>query len=708
MAVYLSAPGVGPGWLVGACGGLVSWGVIERRTALRLPIKVTRAIDLILVTAILVIAAAYLGSSESDLLMLGWILVASQFARALRRKQGADLAVMHGTALLQLALGAFLTRDVGFLVLLLAGILIGSVARQGALHQVVDVRGGVRIFVARPRGTARRRSIAGAVAGSLILTFSLVCIGAALFILLPRGLPFRQDEVETRNEVVDPTDYSKDRESSREAVAGFSERVVLGDVGKIKTTPWRAFFVRFAVRGVLSRLYDKDLYFRGLSFDTFNGSGWTRSRGLRAERRWLRTAGGPRPLLLYEPENAPRVPGRLIRQEYEMEPSKSSVLFGLDRLVSIDLMEELPRVLRLGDGAYAAARPHQDGFIYRVSSDPDRPLLLDELPPEDEKRFLSMPPAAEAIAELSRMVAGEGTEQIRRERLQNWLRENCSYTLSFRERVGSDALADFLFETRAGHCEYFASALAILLRAVKIPSRIVVGYRGGQWIESEQGYLVWQKDAHAWVEAWVNGRGWVRMDPTPGDPNAVRVEPARVPGLIVMAPPDEMGEHPLASVRDFGPEDRGRLLRGAAGAIAFVVREGFGFDRPDRGFPPPLLVLLLCTAVYAGGKWLLGVLPGRLRKTVRSRRPEILRRAIERGFYDEALRSLGAMGLSRRRSQSPREFLVEAGPHLGDAEARFRVITVAFERVRYADAVLAAEEIERLNHVARSLAPLEN
>jgi hypothetical protein len=89
-----------------------------------------------------------------------------------------------------------------------------------------------------------------------------------------------------------------------------------------------------------------------------------------------------------------------------------------------------------------------------------------------------------------------------------------SYSLDIPKMEG-DPLEDFLFRSRTGYCEYFASALAVMLRAAGIPARLVAGYLGGEYNAGADYYLVTQSEAHTWVEAWLAGRGWIRLDPTP-------------------------------------------------------------------------------------------------------------------------------------------------------------------------------------------------
>ena len=82
------------------------------------------------------------------------------------------------------------------------------------------------------------------------------------------------------------------------------------------------------------------------------------------------------------------------------------------------------------------------------------------------------------------------------------------------ERLGADAIDDFLFRTRVGFCGHYASAFVVLMRAAGVPARVVTGYLGGEWIPYGGYLLVRQSEAHAWAEVWLEGRGWTRLDPT--------------------------------------------------------------------------------------------------------------------------------------------------------------------------------------------------
>ena len=100
--------------------------------------------------------------------------------------------------------------------------------------------------------------------------------------------------------------------------------------------------------------------------------------------------------------------------------------------------------------------------------------------------------------------------------IENHLRTRYGYTLTLPQSVEKDPIANFLFERKQGHCEYFASAMAVMLRTLGIPSRVVNGFRSDEFNDLTANYVVRAKDAHSWVEAYFPGYGWQTFDPTPG------------------------------------------------------------------------------------------------------------------------------------------------------------------------------------------------
>src|ERR1019366_5904852 len=102
---------------------------------------------------------------------------------------------------------------------------------------------------------------------------------------------------------------------------------------------------------------------------------------------------------------------------------------------------------------------------------------------------------------------------------ESYLRKNFSYTLELPKTDMRDPIANFLFRRKKGHCEYFASAMAVMLRTIGIPSRVTTGFAGGVYNPISGWYVVRASDAHSWVEAYLPRLGWTTFDPTPPDPN---------------------------------------------------------------------------------------------------------------------------------------------------------------------------------------------
>jgi hypothetical protein len=130
---------------------------------------------------------------------------------------------------------------------------------------------------------------------------------------------------------------------------------------------------------------------------------------------------------------------------------------------------------------------------------------------------------AQIATEWTETAHGEG-EKLKA--LEKRLGRNFSYSFHFRRTRGVDPVLDFLIRSKKGHCEYFASAMALLSRSLGIPARVVGGYRVSELNPLWDYYIVRERNAHAWVEAWVEGVGWTTFDPTPRTEGAGRFSPS--------------------------------------------------------------------------------------------------------------------------------------------------------------------------------------
>ena len=196
---------------------------------------------------------------------------------------------------------------------------------------------------------------------------------------------------------------------------------------------------------------------------------------------------------------------------------------------------------RVDDGLHLLPpAPSGDGYQYQAVS---RPKRIEDLPdagliaawPDAPADLLALPENAEfadRLRTLARSAAGSGSVKNQLLQLQESLRTRFSYSLASTNPRGIDPIENFLFEEKRGHCEYFATAGALLARALGLPSRVAYGWAGGTWYEGAGLFVFRANEAHAWTEIWLENHGWVLMDPTPqtaGTGPATRVAPPGEP-----------------------------------------------------------------------------------------------------------------------------------------------------------------------------------
>ena len=175
-----------------------------------------------------------------------------------------------------------------------------------------------------------------------------------------------------------------------------------------------------------------------------------------------------------------------------------------------------PQATLLRDREVLADKPVNDQLTYQLTS-ALRYHLQPTLDVRAQRLGLRLPaalnPRAQALATQWRQHFGKNDAAIVQAALNLFHDGGFSYTLA-PAPLGRNAVDDFLFNTREGFCEHYASAFTVLMRAAGIPARVVTGYQGGYWNKLGNYLLVRNSDAHAWSEVWLDGRGWVRVDPT--------------------------------------------------------------------------------------------------------------------------------------------------------------------------------------------------
>jgi transglutaminase-like putative cysteine protease len=221
-----------------------------------------------------------------------------------------------------------------------------------------------------------------------------------------------------------------------------------------------------------------------------------------------------------------RPPGRRAGYQVSLEALENDTLFFAGTPEMLDLRARA--LYRSPSGSYHLGHTVPRGFRYEVYSlldDPPEGMPARFPPPvlplAERERYLQLPALDPRIAELARSFSAGADDDLARARaIERHLRSDYRYTLQLPDREPADPLAHFLFVRRKGHCEYFASSLAVMLRSVGIPSRLATGFQSGVFNPVSGLWLVRSSDAHSWVEAWIPGYGWTTFDPTPADTGA--------------------------------------------------------------------------------------------------------------------------------------------------------------------------------------------
>lgn len=274
---------------------------------------------------------------------------------------------------------------------------------------------------------------------------------------------------------------------------GYSDAVEPGIQSSITESRTLAF------RAEMPRLEQSQLYWRGTVFNRTDGNKWTR--------------------LSQVPAELAEFAGETVSQVIYPEPSATRTLIALDRPAALVLQ----RVNRSPDGVFEISGAAGRRLSY--SADSQSNGLIAQRNKVNRRFYQQLPDRipARVKALASEIVRTGKDDRARVELLENYFR-NGGYRYTTRDlATGDRALEQFLFEKKQGHCEFFASSFALLLRAAGVPSRLVGGYLGGEYNELGGYYLVTDNKAHVWVEAFIEGNGWIRIDPSSFATNAGEV-----------------------------------------------------------------------------------------------------------------------------------------------------------------------------------------
>lgn len=277
------------------------------------------------------------------------------------------------------------------------------------------------------------------------------------------------------------------------ATSGLSDRMSPGDISSLSLSNAVAFRVKF--EGNVPPPHER--YWRGLVLYQFNGRTWS----------------GREPIFDSRAKDSVEYFGEAVEYQITMEPTRQQWIFALE--IPAEWDRQGNRIFMGRQHELARMQPIDQRITYSAQSYTNY-RLNNNMPGMDRDWYTRLPESANprTVALAREMYANaESSEDYINQVLRKFNREEYFYTLE-PPPLGSNPVDRFLFDTRQGFCEHYASAFAVLMRAAGIPSRVVLGYQGGEINPMGEYMIVRQADAHAWNEVWLPGRGWYRVDPT--------------------------------------------------------------------------------------------------------------------------------------------------------------------------------------------------
>jgi protein-glutamine gamma-glutamyltransferase len=295
------------------------------------------------------------------------------------------------------------------------------------------------------------------------------------------------------------------------SLTGFSDRVTLGDIGKIQQSDETV--MRVKVDNPLN-VQIQNLRWRGVALDNFDNKTWKKTPII-AEILTKENNGFFR-------LNTAKTDVNLVTQTVYLESIETSVLFNLSK--PIQVFANYLSIAKDKEDSYTIAGSDAGRTSYKVISDVSYPKIADlrnenpVLSDEFDKRYVQLPQIDPRISLKAKEIIEQAKALNRYDKakaIETYLQNNFAYTLDL--KVGTDEpVTDFLFNVKAGHCEYFATSMAVMLRTQGIASRVVNGFQQGEYNETADVFVVKQRNAHSWVEVYFPEKDvWITFDPTP-------------------------------------------------------------------------------------------------------------------------------------------------------------------------------------------------
>ncbi|HZV59561.1 MAG TPA: DUF3488 and transglutaminase-like domain-containing protein [Candidatus Eremiobacteraceae bacterium] len=417
-----------------------------------------------------------------------------------------DIIFLAMLAFAGMLASAILTIDTEFLLLFLC-FTVFAVATFLGLEVRRGATGSTYLQTATPASRDRRLTKALCFA-ALGASLGGIVLGGALFFIFPRF----------------SAGYWGRTGMQPSLMTGFNENVELGQIGELKKNS--TVVMRVRTGGPVNYPL---LRWRGIALVEFDGRRWFTNGqhgeqlpSARNSEGWIRVDTS---------ETAKNRNAMGLKYTILLEPLATDALFVPANVVSMrgNFSGEgggytARRNYLLRDATGSLFNPYHNFSQIRYEGFSALPAIVPEklreagsdYPEEILQSYLQLPKLDPRIAALAEQVTRKAANPYDKAvTLENYLRHSFRYTLTLTGKAGDDPLPHFLFETRAGHCEYFASSMAVMLRTMGIPTREVNGFLPGEYNDLGEDYIVRASDAHSWVEVYFPGNGWITFDPTP-------------------------------------------------------------------------------------------------------------------------------------------------------------------------------------------------
>tara|TARA_B100000959_G_scaffold230054_1_gene245927 strand:- start:1563 stop:3689 length:2127 start_codon:yes stop_codon:yes gene_type:complete len=430
-----------------------------------------------------------------------YILLALLFTRIIYKKEINDYLFCNIISLACLLIGAMGTADFSFGLIFMAFFIVISWSMI-LYHLRVEKEDEIKLeskahrYAPSDKDAFKKEKIEGSFFGlTSFLVLSSFIITLIIFFFMPRLAK----------------GYLTLYQKSGSPISGFSNEVELGDIGRIKLD--QSVVMRIETfQGEKKLIPGNDVYWRGIALDHYDGRRWSNTF---LKKQKVRKSGRSN----FEIDDAKKS-SEILKQVIYLEPMDSNVIFSTGRPLNLDAPFQWIG-MDYNNSLYRSGHPYgrvrlivNSDFStkgrYRLSPKEDNiPVLYRE-------RYLQLPPLSKRFVNLTRDIVKGAKESHQKAKVtESYLKTQFGYTLIQSQAKDISPIDNFLFESKEGHCEYFASAMVLMLRASGIPARLVNGFLRGEWNEVGEYLQVRQSHAHSWVEALLDKKGWVVFDPTP-------------------------------------------------------------------------------------------------------------------------------------------------------------------------------------------------